>query len=101
MRKHHARVLKSKTIIGLMIFSVLLLSGLYIVQTNIEISERFLVQDYTDKVSKLSKENKTLEIDSAQASSLQELAQLIMPLNFEKIENIRYIKVLGAQAVAR
>lgn len=101
MRRHHARVLKSKTIIGLMIFSVLLLSGLYVVQTNFEISERFLAQDYTDKVSQLLKENKTLEINLAQASSLQELAQLIKPLNFEKIDNIRYVKVLGAQAVAR
>lgn len=84
-----------------MVFCIFLLSGLYIYQTNVEISDRYLIEDYTKKISTFSKENKVLEISLARAGSLDKLAQVVEPMNFEKIDKIHYIRVLNTQAVAR
>ena len=80
---------------------MLFLSGLYIFQVNTEISDRYLIQDYTKKIAEFSKENKVLEINSAKANSLDKLALMVEPLDFERIDKIHYIKVLTTHAVAR
>ena len=97
----YARVLKSKLLITLMVFIILLLSGLYIFQVNTEISDRYLIQKYTKKIAEFSKENKVLEINSARASSLDKLASMVDSLDFEKTDKIHYIKVLSVHAVVR
>jgi len=86
------------------IFAVLLsilFLGLYIYQVNAEISEKYSIQEYQKKISEISKENKLLEINSAQAGSLTSITNLLGELNFEKTEKIHYIQVLDAQVVAK
>ena len=95
------RILKSKALWSLAVLSVISLSFLYIVQTNSEISERFLAKECVNRIAELSKENEVLQVSSAQAASLDKLAQLVEPLNFEKTENIHYIRVLSTQAIAK
>jgi len=95
------RYVKSKLLITLMVFCMLSLFGLYIFQVNSEISDRYLIEEYTKKISDFSKENKVLEINSARAGSLDKLALMVQPLNFEKIDKISYIKVLSTHATAK
>ena len=97
----YARTLKSKLLIALMVFVMLLLSGLYIFQVNTEISDRYLIEEYTKKIAQFSRENKVLEINSARANSLDKLASMVDSLDFERTDKIHYIKVLSTHAVAR
>ena len=97
----YARILRSKILITLLVFVMLLLSCLYVFQVNTEISDRYLIQEYTKKISEFSRENKVLEINSARASSLDKLALMVEPLDFEEIDRIHYIKVLSTHAVAK
>ena len=99
--RRNARILKSKLLWGSMIFCILLLAGLYVFQINVEISDRYLISEYGKKISVFSKENKVLEITSARAASLDKLTQMLEPLDFEKIDDISYIKVLNTQAAAK
>ena len=92
------RILKSKALWSLAVLSVISLSFLYIVQTNSEISERFLVKECVNRIAELSKENEVLQVSSAQAASLDKLAQLVEPLNFEKTEKVHYIKAISEVA---
>ena len=62
-----------KIFITAAIFSIISLSIFYIYQTNLEVSERYLVQEYTKKISDFSGENKVLEISSAKSSSLDKM----------------------------
>lgn len=83
---------------------VLLITALlafYIYQVNVETFERYLVQEYQKKISELSKENKILEINSAQLSSLDNITLLLQELSFEKADKIHYIQVLETEVVAR
>lgn len=86
------------------IFNVLLiitLFFLYIYQVNVEVSERYLIQNYNKKIKEISRENQNLEIQEAQTNSLDKIAELIKPLNFEKTNKIHYIKVLDTQVVVK
>lgn len=86
------------------IFSILLIIILfffYIYQVNAEVSERYLVQDYNKKIKELSRENGDLEIQAARLNSLDKIAELVKPFNFEKTKKIHYIKVLETQVVAK
>ena len=80
---------------------MLVLFGLYVFQVNTEISDRYLIQEYTKKIAQFSKDNKVLEISSARANSLDKLALMVDSLDFERIDKIHYIKVLSTHAVAR
>ena len=59
------------------------------------------IHNYQKKASELSKENKDLEINSAQAGSLGSIAGAIEDLNFEKTDRIEYIQVVDAQVVIK
>ena len=72
-----------------------------ILQTNLEVSERYLVREYNKKIAELSSDNETLKIASAQNASLDKVIALVEPLNFEKTDKIHYIKVLDNQVVVR
>jgi len=100
MRKN-VKLLKLKLVSVFSISVVICLSVLYVFQTNFEISERYLIQKYSQESNNLSKENKELEISSAQISSLNKIAELVEPLNFEKTEKIHYIRVIDTHVVAK
>lgn len=86
--------------IFVVLLSVLFL-GLYIYQVNAEISEKYSIQEYQKRISEMAKENKLLEINSAQAGSLTSIVSLLEELSFEKTEKIHYIQILDAQVVAK
>jgi len=90
-----------KIFITLAIISIISLSVLYIYQTNLEVSERYLVEECTKRISSLSGENKVLEISSAKSSSLDKMAQLVESSDYERVDEIHYIKVLNGYVVAR
>lgn len=73
----------------------------YVYQINAETSEKFSIQDSQKRILEISKENKNLEINSAQANSLDSIAQAIEGLEFEEAGEIHYIQVLEAQVVTR
>ena len=74
---------------------------LYIFQVNTMIRETYLIQGYQKKLGALSQENKNLEINFSQASSLSNITNAINSLNFEKAEKFRYIQILEGQVVTK
>jgi len=95
------KVFRKKLFLAGAVFTVIVLAGLYIFQNNFEIASRYLIDEYTGKIKELSQENKILEIESAQISSLEKISQQISLLNFEKNNKIYYLKVLNTQAIAK
>ncbi len=81
--------------------AVLFLLAFYIYQVNAETSEKYSIHENQKRISELLVENKNLEIDSAQASSLNSIVQSIEKLNFEKTEKIEYIKVIDNLVVIK
>ncbi len=71
----------------------------YIFQINTEVSERYSIQGYQKRIDGVSKENHSLEINSAQINSLENLTLLLEELNFEKTDKVHYIRVLDTQVV--
>lgn len=87
-----------------LVFSILLLVlllGFYVFQVNTEVSERYSIQKYERQISEISKENKNLEIQAVQTASLDKIAELLEPLNFQKTDKIHYIRILDTKVVAK
>jgi len=97
----HVAILKSKIFWMLTVLCIVSLSFLYIFQTNLEISERYIIKDYTSRISELSRENNILEVNSTHFASLDKVVQAAGSLDFEKTDKIHYIKILSSHAVAR
>lgn len=86
------------------ILSFVLITSLlvfYIFQINQIAKGTYLVKIYEEKINELLEENKTLEINSSQVNSLENLESLVKNLNFEKINKIYYIRILESQVVAK
>lgn len=83
------------------ILSIIAFLVFYIFQVNTKVTERYLIQKYERQISEISKENKNLEIQAVQASSLYNITELLEPLNFQKTDKIYYIRVLDTQVVAK
>jgi len=75
------------------------LLAFYIFQITAVISEGYQVQDYQKKISKLSEENKILEINSTKINSLENIDNRIQGLGFERINKTHYIQILGSSMV--
>jgi len=82
---------------------VLLISLLvfYVYQVNAEVSERYLIQEYEKQLNQLAKENQRLEITSIKATALVNVTEVLKETDFERTEQIKYIRVLDNQVVAR
>jgi len=91
----------NKKFITIGILSTIFLLSLYVFQVNAEVSERYSVRDYQEKIDKISEENKNLEIKEAEANSLDDIIALVKPLNFEKTDKIYYIRALDDQMVVK
>lgn len=86
------------------IFFVLLLFCLlvfYVFQVNTEVSERYSIQKYEEKISEILKENQSLEINAVRANSLDKILALLTGFNFQKTDKIHYIRILDAKVVAK
>lgn len=66
----------------------------YVFQINTFTKERYLIRDYETKINYLSQKNKILEINFSKANSLGNMGVYVQNQNFEKIENVEYIRVL-------
>ena len=73
----------------------------YIFQINSIIQNTYIIQGYHEKVKELSEENKKLELSLTELNSLENLGSLVENLNYEKVDKIRYIQVLGGQIVTK
>ena len=94
------RPLNLKWKFGLKIFWIITstlflgLSVFYIFQVNCLAQEVFLIKNYEGKLSQLSENNETLEIQWAQSSSLENVENYLQNQNFEKATKIKYIRIL-------
>ena len=77
------------------------LLSFYIFQM-IEVAEiGFSVSNHKKEIATLSQEDKNLEINFSQTNSLANLETILNKFNYEKVEKIHYIRVLGEQVAAR
>jgi len=86
------------------IFSFVLIIALlvsYIIQVNSLAEETYKIQNYQQKIEKISQENENLLSDSLKLSSLSNIETIVNNSGFEKTQKIYYIQVLGSQVVTR
>ncbi|PIP23302.1 MAG: hypothetical protein COX90_00365 [Candidatus Nealsonbacteria bacterium CG_4_10_14_0_2_um_filter_38_17] len=76
---------------------LLFLLGFYIFQVNDLTKKIYSIQNYEDKLEELSFEAKNSEISFSTVNSLATLESQIQNLNLEKVNQIKYIKVLDSQ----
>ena len=74
------------------ILSISLLFVLYLYQVNMEISERYFLQEAQKRTSELARENKSLEINTAKIGSLDSVVNSLEGQGFVKADKIHYIK---------
>jgi len=73
--------------------SVMFLLTLYIISVNSLTKEHYLIQDYQNKISKLSAYNESLEINFSQSNSLVNVETYLLSQNFEKANQVKYIQI--------
>ena len=61
--------------------------------------EIFLIKSYEKKISSLKEENKNLEIEFSQTNSLSNLNEYLK--DFEKVKNVKYIKLTGSSVAEK
>ena len=83
----------------LTLFFTFYLTIITVVQINAYIREVYLLQDYGNQIDQLTKENKILEINLSKDNSLNNINNYVQ--NFEKAEQVDYIKVLDSTVVAK
>jgi len=66
----------------------------YIYQINVLTKGTYLINSYENSIDKISKENKKLEVNFAEASFLGEVLTKTRELNFEKTTSVKYIQIL-------
>ncbi len=69
----------------------------YIFQINALIKETHLLQNYEKNIYNLSRENQNLEINFSKLNSLVSLEKEVQNLNLEKVNQVKYIRVLEGQ----
>ncbi len=74
-------------------FMCLALLVFYVWQINALTGGSYLVNDYQKQISKLSEENKNLQISFAENSFLGQALGKIHALNFQKTTSVKYIQV--------
>ena len=77
--------------IGFFMATALLI--LYVWQVNSLIHGSYLVSSYENQISKLSDENKNLEVSFAENSFLGSALEKIQALNFQKTTSVKYIQI--------
>jgi hypothetical protein len=75
-------------------FMSLALLVFYVWQINDLTRGSYLINSYEKQISKLSEENKNLEISFAESSFLGQALNKIQALNFQKTTSVKYIQIL-------
>lgn len=73
----------------------------YVIQVNSLAEETYQIQNYQQKIEKLSQENENLLSNSLKLSSLSNIETIVNNSGFERTQKIHYIQVLGRQVVTK
>lgn len=82
-------------------FTVLVLFIYALFQVNSIVQNTYLLQDYENTLEELSEENSKLGVQFSQLNSLENLEVLIQDLDYEKVNRIKYIRILEGQVVVK
>ena len=77
-------------------FMSLALLVFYVWQINDLTRGSYQINSYEKQISKLSDENKNLEVSFAESSFLGQALEKIQALNFQKTNSVKYIQVSGS-----
>lgn len=78
----------------LLIISQIVLLIIYIFQVNSLTRQNYLLQAQKIKLAEMQKEKEILEINFSQANSLANVENYFQNQNFEKVNQVKYIKML-------
>jgi hypothetical protein len=87
---------KSVCIVGFFVSIFLLV--FYVLQINSLTRGSYVINSYENQISKLTDENKNLEISFAENSFMGEALVKIQGLNFQKADSVKYINILNDSA---
>jgi len=79
---------------------ILALLVFYIFQVNALTKETYLIQSCEEKLSQLSGENETLEVNFSKVNSLANIENYLQNQNFEKVSQVKYIHILESSVAA-
>ena len=82
-------------VLGLIFFVVC------IFQLNAYTRDVYLIQSYEIEISKLTQENRFLEINFSRDNSLNNIGSFVQNGNFERVKEMEYIRVLEKTVAAR
>jgi len=80
---------------------IIFLSIFYIFQVCRITQESYLILSYQEQINELSAKNENLEINLSQNNSLKIIDELIEEMDYEKIGQIHYIKILESSVAAK
>ena len=86
-------VINWKAVCFMGFFMTLALLVFYVWQINDLTRGSYLINNYQKQISRLSDENKNLEVSSAESSFLGQALLKIQALNFQKTTSVKYIKI--------
>ncbi len=89
-----------KVFLTIIFISMLALLVFYIFQVNTLTNETYLIQSCEEKLSQLSGENETLEVNFSKANSLANIENYLQRQNFEKVSQVKYIYILESSVAA-
>jgi len=90
---------KAVCIVGF--FAIFALLVFYICQINVMTKGSYTINNYEKQITRLSEENKNLQISFAESSFLGQALVKVQSLNFQKATSIKYIQVLDSSAQAQ
>ncbi len=85
----------------LAVLTVMSLFGLYLLQVNQFIAERYSVQKHQRDLNRLTSESKSLEVNSLEANSLNNITTSLEGLGLERVNKTYYIRVLDTKVVTK
>ncbi len=89
---------------NVLIINLILIAGLlffYFFQINEMVKNNYLIKDYEGNLVKISQENLVLENNLLKFNSLDTIENLAKNLNFEKVDEVKYLESTGTQVVAK
>ncbi len=73
----------------------------YILQVGALAQEKYLLQDYEERLILLSKNDKFLNINFSKVNSLSNIENYLIGTNFVKAEQVKYIQILEGSVAAK
>lgn len=86
---------------SLYLASLALLLVYYIFQVNSFAKEKYVFDDYKQKLAEFSREKEDLAVNFSKNNSLANADKYLLTQNFEKAKRIKYIQILEDQIVRR